>query len=112
MNFKLDVKNRKTLYILYLLFLHGICILLTVSKLVFSKWGEWLVNTHFLASSFSVYVAMIIAIFPVLSILPYYFQNNFPNVSTKKKCALAALLIGNELLILAYTSIIHISWKI
>ena len=103
------MKNKKALYILYLILLHSICILFSITKLVFVKWGVWLVNTHFLASSFSVYIAMIIVIFPFLSILPYYFQNNFPNVSTRKKLVLAALLIGNYLLILAYTSIIHMT---
>ena len=106
------MKNRKTLYILYLLFLHTVCILFTISKPVFPKWGEWLVNTHFLGFSFSLYRAMIIGIFPVLSVLPYYSQYNFPNVSTKKKFALTDMVIGNELLILAYTSIIHMLWKI
>ncbi|PZW94677.1 hypothetical protein C7439_12017 [Lachnoanaerobaculum umeaense] len=103
------MKNKKTLYILYLILLHSICILFSISKLVFVKWGEWLVSTHFLASSFSVYIAMIIVIFPFLSVFPYYFQNNFPNVSTRKKLVLAALLIGNYLLILVYTSIIHLT---
>ena len=98
------MKNKKAIYILYLILLHS-----SITKLVFVKWGVWLVNTHFLASSFSVYIAMIIVIFPFLSVLPYYFQNNFPNVSTRKKLVLAALLIGNYLLILAYTSIIHMT---
>ncbi|AGT44166.1 hypothetical protein [Treponema pedis] len=50
---------------------------------------------------------MIIFIFPSFSIIPYYFQYDFPNVSAKKKCMLAVILTGNTLLILAYTAFIN-----
>ncbi len=100
------MKNKNIPYLLYLIVLHCACIFLTVSKFLYPKWGEWLVNTSFLFSPFSVYMVMIIAIFPCLSILPYYFQHDFPNVPAKKKAILAALLVGNTALILMYTMVI------
>ena len=50
---------------------------------------------------------MIIAIFPLMSVLPYYFVNDFPNVSRTKKAILAVLAIGNEVAVLTYTALIY-----
>ena len=50
---------------------------------------------------------MIIGVFPLFSILSYYYQHKFPHVSGRKKITLAALLIGNTLLILTYSAFIH-----
>lgn len=100
------MKNIKIKYLLYLIFLHGACIFLTVSKFLFPKWKEWLINTRFLVSPVSVYIIMIIVIFPLFSVIPYYFKYDFPNASIRKKWIFAAILIGNTLLILVYTSVI------
>lgn len=69
--------------------------------------GKWLLDTHFLNWSFSVYIGMIIGVFPLLSVLPYYYANDFPDVSRTKKVILAVLAIGNELAVLTYTALIH-----
>lgn len=100
-------KNKGIQYLLFLICLHSICILFTFSKFLFLDWGKWLIDTRFLNSSFSVYIGVIIAIFPLLSVLPYCFVNDFPNVSRTKKVILAALTIGNEVAVLTYTTLIH-----
>ena len=101
------MKNIKLKYLLYLICLHDICSFFTISSFLFPKWGKWLESTLFLNSYFNVYTMMIIFIFPALSIVPYYFLYDFPNVSIKKKLTLAGIAIINLILILAYTVFIH-----
>ena len=101
------MKNKKIKYLLYLICLHSICIFFTVIRFIFPTFGEWIINTRFLNYSFSVYHAMIIFIFPSISIIPYFFQYDFPHVSWKKKLVLATILIGNTILILTYTAFIY-----
>lgn len=101
------MKNKTIKYLLYHIFLHSSCIFMIYSSCRFPAWGDWLINTRFLNYSFSLYIAMIIGIFPLFSILPYYYQHDFPHVSGRKKITLAALLIGNTLLILTYSAFIH-----
>ena len=79
----------------------------TISRFLFPKWGKWLESTLFLNSYFNVYTMMIIFIFPALSVVPYYFLYDFPNVSIKKKLTLAGIAIINLILILSYTVFIH-----
>lgn len=98
--------NKKMKYFLYLVLLHSACIFFIISRFVFPEWGRWLVDTQFLHSPFSVYLAMVIVIFPLFSVIPYYFQYDFPAVPVRKKWILAALLVGNTLLILAYTAVV------
>ncbi len=100
------MEKKKLGYFIYLVLLHCAGMLITISKFMFPKWGAWLTDTHFLATPFSVYVVVIVAIVPLLSVIPYFFQHDFPNVPAKKKLALAALIVGNCLLILTYTAVI------
>ena len=78
------MKNKKliskTKYAIYLLVVHLICIIFTISKIVIPSWGHWLETTRFLWTSFPTYVCVLIAIFPI---------------------------VGNVTLILIYTTVLH-----
>ena len=83
------------------------CIFFTVSCFLFPRWGYWVKNSHFLNSNFHVYSMIIILVFPLFSVLPYFFQYDFPNIPTRKKLILAGLMITNTILILSYTAFLH-----
>lgn len=100
------MKSKKLQYLIYLIFLHCFCIGLTVSRFSFPEWGRWLVNTRFFHTPISAYLAIVIVLFPALAVTPYFFTHDFPNVSARRKLTLAGLIIGNAVLILAYTSLI------
>ena len=100
-------KNKKIQYFLFLICLHSACIFFTISQFLFPDWGRWLLTTRFLSTSFSVYIAMIICVFPLLGVFPYYCVNTFPHVPLKKKIILAALVLGNELAVLTYNALIY-----
>lgn len=102
-----NMKNQKIKYLLYLICLHGVCIIFTVSCFLFPKWGYWVKHSRFLNSSFPVYPMMIISIFPLFSVLPYFVQYDFPNSPTRKKVIFAVILITNVILILTYTAFLH-----
>lgn len=105
------MKNKKIQYIIYLLVVHLVCMFLTISRFIFPTWGKWIDTTKFLSYSIPIYAVMIILVFPFLTVAPYCIQNQFPNVPLKKKFILSSLLIGNILLILAYTIMINKMYK-
>jgi len=105
------MKKKKTLnktkYAIYLLVVHLICILFTISKIMIPSWGHWLETTRFLCTSFPTYVCVLIAIFPMVCFWPYLISVDFKPGTSKTLLATFGLIVGNVTLILIYTTILH-----
>ena len=97
----------KTKYAIYLLVVHLICILFTISKIVIPSWGRWLETTRFLWTSFPIYVCILIAIFPMACFWPYLISADYKPGTSKTILATFGLIVGNVALILIYTTILH-----
>ena len=97
----------KTKYAIYLLVVHLICILFTISKIMIPSWGHWLETTRFLWTSFPAYVCVLIAILPMVCFWPYFISADFKPGTAKTLLATFGLIVGNVTLILIYTTILH-----
>ena len=91
----------KTKYAIYLLMVHLICILFTISKIMIPSWGHWLETTRFLWTNFPTYVCVLIAVFP------NSISADFKPGTSKTILATFGLIVGNVTLILIYTTILH-----
>ena len=105
------MKKKKVLskpkYAIYLLMVHLICILFTISKIMIPSWGHWLETTRFLWTNFPTYVCVLIAVFPMICFSPYSISADFKPGTSKTIRATFGLIVGNVTLILIYTTILH-----
>ena len=105
------MKNKKVLsktkYAIYLLMVHLICILFTISKIMIPSWGHWLETTRFLWTSFPTYVCVLVAVFPMVCFWPYLISADFKPGTAKTLLATFGLIVGNVTLILIYTTILN-----
>ncbi len=97
----------KRKYAIYLLVVHLICVLFTISKIMIPSWGHWLETTRFLWTSFPTYVCVLIAVFPMVCFWPYLISADFKPGTSKTILATFGLIVGNVTLILIYTTILH-----